>query len=137
MKPSNLIIDLRRKLPWHQRYMSHTSTAMLWAIWILLWRPLMLIMGVIGIQKPHLLDNLFYALGLGVKHGLTTLLSCAVALLLWSKFVPSKTVKKTATKSLNDYVKYFDLPEQEITQGRSQKVSTVYHDENGKIVHIE
>ncbi|OTG83803.1 poly-beta-1,6-N-acetyl-D-glucosamine biosynthesis protein PgaD [Acinetobacter sp. ANC 4648] len=137
MKPSNLIIDIRRQLPWHKRYMSNTSTAMLWAMWILLWRPLMLIVGVIGIQKPHLLDNLFYALGLGVQHGLTTLLACAVALLLWSRFVPSKMFKKTETKSLKDYVEYFDLPEQKIIQGRRQKVSTIYHDENGKITVIE
>ena len=39
MKSNNLIIDLRRQLPWHKRYVSTTTTAMMWAGWLLLWRP--------------------------------------------------------------------------------------------------
>ncbi|MDU5864724.1 MAG: poly-beta-1,6-N-acetyl-D-glucosamine biosynthesis protein PgaD, partial [Acinetobacter sp.] len=39
MKTNSLIIDLRRQLPWHKRYVSTTSTAMMWGGWLLLWRP--------------------------------------------------------------------------------------------------
>jgi poly-beta-1,6-N-acetyl-D-glucosamine biosynthesis protein PgaD len=35
---------------------------------------------------------------------------------------------------LIDYARYFDLPEHEIEQGRSQKITVVHHDELGKIV---
>ncbi len=32
MKVNSLIIDLRRQLPWHKRYFSTTTTAMMWAV---------------------------------------------------------------------------------------------------------
>ena len=43
MKTNSLIIDLRRQLPWHKRYVSTTSTAMMWGGWLLLWRPFVFI----------------------------------------------------------------------------------------------
>jgi poly-beta-1,6-N-acetyl-D-glucosamine biosynthesis protein PgaD len=40
-------------------------------------------------------------------------------------------------KQTDDYARYFDLPEHEIEQGRSQKITVVHHDELGKIVRVE
>ncbi len=137
MKSNDLIIDLRRKLPWHKRYMSNTSTAMMWACWLFLWRPIMLVVGLIGLQKPHLIHSVMHAFGVGVQHGITALIACAVALLLWSHFIPATTVKKTDVKTTQDYADFFGLSEENIQQGRLQKISTVHHDENGKIVFIE
>ncbi len=82
MKTNSLIIDLRRQLPWHKRYASTTSTAMMWAVWLLLWRPFVLIWVLAELQKTHLVHRLFSAFGLGIEHGITALIACAICLLL-------------------------------------------------------
>ncbi|EYS15363.1 poly-beta-1,6-N-acetyl-D-glucosamine biosynthesis protein PgaD [Acinetobacter baumannii 25569_7] len=40
-------------------------------------------------------------------------------------------------KQTDDYARYFDLPVQEIEQGRSQKITVVHHNEFGKIIRVE
>ena len=138
MKTNSLIIDLRRQLPW-QRYASTTSTAMMWAVWLLLWRPFVLIWVLAELQKTHLVHRLFSAFGLGIEHGITALIACAICLLLWSHVLPEHRVGGNALKAkqTDDYARYFDLPEHEIEQGRSQKITVVHHDELGKIVRVE
>ncbi|EXS35339.1 poly-beta-1,6-N-acetyl-D-glucosamine biosynthesis protein PgaD [Acinetobacter sp. 826659] len=139
MKTNSLIIDLRRQLPWHKRYASTTSTAMMWAVWLLLWRPFVLIWVLAELQKTHLVHRLFSAFGLGIEHGITALIACAICLLLWSHVLPEHRVGGNALKAkqTDDYARYFDLPEYEIEQGRSQKITVVHHDELGKIVRVE
>ncbi|EXE26729.1 MULTISPECIES: poly-beta-1,6-N-acetyl-D-glucosamine biosynthesis protein PgaD [Acinetobacter calcoaceticus/baumannii complex] len=139
MKTNSLIIDLRRQLPWHKRYTSTTSTAMMWAVWLLLWRPFVLIWVLAELQKTHLVHRLFSAFGLGIEHGITALIACAICLLLWSHVLPEHRVGGNALKAkqTDDYARYFDLSEHEIEQGRSQKITVVHHDELGKIVRVE
>lgn len=137
MKSNSLIIDVRRQLPWHMRYASGTSTAVMWAVWILLWRPVLIVAGLVSLQKHHLLQHLFGSFGLGIEHGVTGLVACTLALLLWSNFMPAKTVKKMQPKILEDYVQHFNLPVQDVEQARQNKVSTVHHDEQGKIIRID
>ena len=138
MKANSLIIDLRRQLPWHKRYASTTTTAMMWAGWLLLWRPFILVWVLVEIKKTYLAQRLVEAFGDGIEQGVTALVLCAVALLLWG-FLPAKRVHKThvVEKSLPDYARYFELSEQEIQLGRQNKVTTVHHDENGKIIRVE
>ncbi|SCC70788.1 poly-beta-1,6-N-acetyl-D-glucosamine biosynthesis protein PgaD [Acinetobacter albensis] len=133
MKSNPLIIDLRHYLPWHKRYASNTSTAILWAVWLLLWRPVLLIAGILGLQKQHV----FSAFGLGIEHGISALLLCTVILLLWSNYMPAYCVKKIAHKTIHEYGDYFNLTVQEIEYGQQQKVCVIHHDEYGKIVRIE
>lgn len=139
MKTNSLIIDLRRQLPWHKRYASTTSTAMMWAVWLLLWRPFVLIWVLAELQKTHLVHRLFSAFGLGIEHGITALIGCAICLLLWSHVLPEHRVGGNALKAkqTDDYARYFDLSEHEIEQGRSQKITVVHHDELGKIIRVE
>ncbi|ENV55496.1 MULTISPECIES: poly-beta-1,6-N-acetyl-D-glucosamine biosynthesis protein PgaD [Acinetobacter] len=137
MKSHDLIIDLRRQLPWHKRYVSMTTTAMMWGGWLLLWRPFLLVWLLVELQKTHLVHRVFSAMSLGLEHGITALIICSVSLLLWSNYIPAKSVKKIKQKDLNDYAGYFELNQQQIQLGRTQKVAIVHHDENGRITHIE
>ncbi|WP_336169496.1 poly-beta-1,6-N-acetyl-D-glucosamine biosynthesis protein PgaD [Acinetobacter sp. 161(2023)] len=139
MKTNSLIIDLRRQLPWHKRYVSTTSTAMMWGGWLLLWRPFLFIWVLAELQKTHLVHRLFSAFGVGIEHGITALIACAICLLLWSHLLPERRVAGSAldAKQTDDYSRYFDLPEQEIEQGRSQKITVVHHNEFGKIIRVE
>ena len=93
MKANSLIIDLRSQIPWQRRYFSMTTTAMMWAVWLLLWRPFILVWVLVELQKSHLAQRLMAALSHGIEHGVMALVSCAIALLLWG-FLPSKRVHK-------------------------------------------
>lgn len=137
MKNNGLIIDLRRQLPWYKRYASSTSTALMWAIWLLLWRPVLLVVGIISLEKHHVIQHVFNALGIGIGHAITALLTCSVALLFWTKFVPASKVKMTQTKTIDDYAEHFHLPVETIQQACQQKISHVHYDEQGKIIAIE
>ncbi|UTO20392.1 poly-beta-1,6-N-acetyl-D-glucosamine biosynthesis protein PgaD [Acinetobacter sp. Z1] len=138
MKANSLIIDLRRQLPWHKRYFSTTTTAMMWAGWLLLWRPFILVWVLIELQKTHIAQRLMAAFSDGIERGVVALFMCAIALLLWG-LLPAKRVHKkhAIEKTLPEYARYFELSEQEIQTGRQQKLSIVHHDENGKIIRVE
>lgn len=137
MSTNSLIIDLRSKLPWHRRYMSTTTTALLWACWFLLWRPMVALYTVIAYDKPYAMHKLFNAFWTGLQMDMITLITCAVVLCLWCKLIPSHTVKHVRRKDTMDYARYFDIPEQEIVDGRKKKITVVYHNEQGKIEHVE
>lgn len=130
----SLIIDARQDLPWYKRFFSDTSTAVMWGGWLLLWRPVLAITGLMSINHPHFFSNLLNHIGL--EHYFTGLLVCAAALLLWSA-LPSHRVKNQKTKQLNDYAKYFNLNPQVIKQGRDNQICVVHHDKHGKIIRIE
>lgn len=137
MKSNSLIIDVRHQLPWHRRYASNTSTMVMWGVWLLLWRPFILVWALIELEKSHLIHEVFHALSLGLEHALTSLAACAIALLLWSNYVPAKSIRNLKEKDLTDYARYFELDESNIHHGRTQKISTVHHDETGRITHID
>ena len=138
MKANSLIIDVRHQLPWHKRYFSTTTTAMMWGGWLLLWRPFILVWVLIELQKTHIAQRLMAAFSDGIERGVVALFICAIALLLWG-LLPAKRVHKkhAIEKTLPEYARYFELSEQEIQTGRQQKVSIVHHDENGKIIRVE
>ncbi len=81
-------------------------------------------LGIGRAAKTHLVHRLFSAFGVGIEHGITALIACAVGLLLWSHVLPERRVEGSELnmKQTDDYARYFDLPVQEIEQGRSQKL---------------
>ena len=137
MKNNALIIDLRSQMPWHKRYVSNTTTAMLWAVWLLLWRPVMIIVGILGVQKPQIVQQFVQMFTHVLENGFTALIACAISLWLWSNFVSSKSVKPTQNKTLDDYAQYFELSPSQLQQARQDQVLTVYHNAEGKIVAIK
>lgn len=134
MQTESLIINARHELPLHKRLFSDTSTAMMWAFWLLLWRPVLVITGLVGIHHPYFVHMLLGFIGL--EHYVTALLACAAALLLWS-ILPSEEVSETITKQTEDYARYFELSPATIETGRTNQICVVHHDEHGKITHIE
>ena len=137
MKTQSLIIDVRGQLPWHRRYFTTTMTAMLWAGWLLLWRPLIIGIGYLSIQKPHLVHYFFSTFAKVLENGFFALIACAVSLWLWSNFVPAKTKKEAETKSTAQYAGYFKLDTDALIQARQQKIATVHHNAEGRITKIQ
>lgn len=137
MSTQSLIIDLRQQLPWHRRYMSTTTTALLWGGWFLLWRPMLLLVTFLVYSTPYGMHKLWNAFWFGLQMDMISLLLCAGVLCLWCKLIPAHTIKQVKSKTTSDYARHFALPEQEINLCRSQKITTVYHNEQGKIIRVE
>lgn len=133
MTTESLIIDARQQLPWHRRFFSDTSTATMWVVWLLLWRPLLLVTGFMSVQHHHVLAPV---IGIDIEEYLVALFACAAALLLWSG-LPSKQVRNPRAKQTHDYAQYFDLPLESIESSRQSQICIVHHDEHGKIIRIE
>lgn len=137
MSTQSLIIDLRQQLPWHRRYASTTTTALLWGVWFLLWRPIVLLLTVVLYSKPYGVHKFWNAFWFGLQIDMILLLLCAAVLCLWCKLIPSHTVKQVKRKTTTDYARHFALPEQEIVTCRSQKITTVHHNEQGQIIRLD
>ena len=137
MKTNSLIIDVRKQLPWHRRYFSTTMTAMLWAFWLLLWRPIVILVGYLSLEKPQLVHYFFNAFAKALESGLFALIACAISLWLWSNFVPAKTKKEAEAKSTQEYAEHFNLKVDDLIHSRQQKIATVHHDADGRITYID
>lgn len=131
-----LIIDLRDQLPWRKRYISNTGTLLLWGAWLLLWRPMVVMVELIYEHKISLLDHLFDTFRLVLENGFTALVACAITLWMWSTLVSPKAKRATEPKELNDYAKYFGLNQEHLQDARKQKVVYVHHNQDGKITHL-
>lgn len=135
-KKNPLIIDLRDQLPWRKRYLSNTTTLLLWGAWLLLWRPMILVIGLIYAHKVSLLDHLFDTFRLVVENGFTALVACALSLWMWSTLVSPKSKQDAEAKKLDDYAKYFGINQAHLQDARQQKVVYVHHNEEGKITRL-
>ncbi|NHB57651.1 poly-beta-1,6-N-acetyl-D-glucosamine biosynthesis protein PgaD [Acinetobacter shaoyimingii] len=137
LKTDSIIIDLRDQIPWHKRYLSNTGTLMLWFFWILLWQPIAMALGLIEVRHQRFVDQVLDAFFTVVEHGLISIAIFAVVLWLWTHCLPSKAVKHTQAKSMQDYAEHYQIDVQSIHRARQQKIVTVYHDESGKIQRVE
>lgn len=140
--PDNLIINDRHHLRWHQRLLSNASTAVAWAGWLYLWRPIIntaswlsswssnyqpLAAKILATSNPTSLENSALAL-----------LGTSGTLLLWSR-LPARKPKTTAhqQETLLSYASHFGMAEQQILAGRAASVCVVHHDAHGRIIGIE
>jgi poly-beta-1,6-N-acetyl-D-glucosamine biosynthesis protein PgaD len=136
----DLVIDLRHLLPWHKRYVSNTTTALMWGAWLMLWRPFLLVWILIQLQKSAAVHHLLNALSISLEYGGLELLLCSVGLLLWSRFMPSASVKTEShaqPMATQQYADYFALDNQKIEQSRQHKITTVHHNAHGQIIDLE
>ena len=138
MNIQSVIIDIRHQLPWQKRYLTNTSTLMLWGAWLLLWQPLMISLGILNQHSDRNLVDQILRVFFGVlENGFIAILACALMLWLWSNFIPAKSVKYAQVKGIKDYAAHFELPAEQIHASRMNKVLTVHHNASGQIVKIE
>ena len=136
----SLIINARQHLRWHERLFSDASTAMLWGVWLWLWRPVLSTvnwLAAVGASfQPTLTKLLANGSPLNIEGGVVALVGTSGTLLLWN-LLPARKAGSPQVHTLRDYASHFQLPEQDILQGRASSVCVVHHDEQGRIVRIE
>lgn len=135
---SSLIINARHQLHWHHRLFSDASTAMLWGGWLWLWRPMMgtfnWLSGIGTSFHPALMKLLGGAINL--EGSVVMLAGTSGTLLLWN-LLPSRKAPTRDVHVLRDYARHFQLPEQEVLNGRASSICVVHHDEHGRIIRID
>jgi poly-beta-1,6-N-acetyl-D-glucosamine biosynthesis protein PgaD len=134
---NSLIINIRQQLHWYQRFFSDSSTALMWGMWLYLWRPLVVITGAHAFSKqPFLVHFVTKISPMTMGYIIVSVMCGALALLLWT-LLPARRIIPSPQKSLSDYATHFQLPEQEITAGRAANICTVHHDAYGRVIGIE
>ncbi|EPF70849.1 poly-beta-1,6-N-acetyl-D-glucosamine biosynthesis protein PgaD [Acinetobacter rudis] len=136
MKKNPLVIDLRQQLPLHKRYVSNTTTLLLWGSWLLLWRPIVIVIGLIYAHQINLLNRVLETFSSVIENGFTALVACAITLWMWSTFVSPKSKSQAEQKKVEEYAKYFGLHQKHLEETRQQKVVYVHHNREGKITHL-
>lgn len=136
IKVNPLVIDLRQSLPWHKRYVSNTSTAMMWTLWILLWRPFVLLTVLLALHQGRTVHHLCRIIGVSIEHGLLAILFCAGLLLLQKSFSRPEKIKRLSLQSNRvEHTAQASLAISVADLYRT-KIATVIHDEKGRIVEI-
>ena len=131
---NSLIIDAGQQLRWHQRLLSGSSTAMMWGVWLLLWRPVLLVSWLVSVHHPALLWHTLGATELEQYIGVLFLVT--IALLLWTT-LPAQKIANLHVRHLDDYAQHFNVSAEQIMQQREQKICTVHYDDNGMMTKID
>lgn len=137
----SLIINARDRLRWHQRLGSDVSTLVLWGVWLRLWYPVLRTLAFatteLGVHHRVVgIGHLSGASAVGLPRYAMALVGMSGSLLLWNR-LPALKVCTPELRSVGDYARHFELPEEEILGGRSARVCVVHHDAGGRIVRVE
>jgi poly-beta-1,6-N-acetyl-D-glucosamine biosynthesis protein PgaD len=138
--PDSLIINARHQMRWHQRLCSDASTAMLWGMWLWLWRPAISAVSWLGSMgsslQPALMKIMANGSAVHFESSMVALVGTSSTLLLWN-MLPSRKAKMPPVHTLRDYASHFDLAERDIISGRASSICVVHHDEHGRIIRID
>lgn len=131
-----LIINIRKQMDWQQRLFSDSSTALMWAMWLYLWRPMVVISGVHAVNTHPVLFHFVTQISPAMMSSIiAVVIFGAVGLLLWAR-LPSNRIRPMAHKTLTDYARHFQLSKQDIIAAREAQICTVYHDRHGRIIGV-
>lgn len=134
-----LIINARKQLHWHQRLLTDSATAGLWAVWLLLLRPLAGALHWLhgwGMAMRPLALNLLMV-GHNGLDAMIALSSTSGVLMLWSR-LPSRApqlVRPACPVRLAS--EHAGVDQSLVRAGQQSNICIVHHDEHGRIVHIE
>jgi poly-beta-1,6-N-acetyl-D-glucosamine biosynthesis protein PgaD len=135
----SLIINVRRELGWHRRFVCDVSTLTLWAAWAWLCRPLFgAVATLCGSRIGAHYTTAGYALSCtpaSIEYSAMVLAGAAVILLLWNQLT-ARQARRPLLARLPDYAAHFSLSLPDIERARASAVCVVHHDELGRIVRI-
>jgi len=140
-----LIIDRPDLQAWQQKAVFGALTAVFWAIWVVLWLPLVTLLGwgFFGYQfQFHMirLDGYEGFLNLLAIYALVILAMCG-ALIIWAKYnhLRFRGVDRRrgfVAPSLDELAALHMVTAATVAQWRTYSVMTVCHNDNGAITHV-
>jgi hypothetical protein len=73
---------------------------------------------------------------LSLKYSVISLIGTCALLMLWTLLPKRQVTHAHAVTTLDDYAAAFDLPSEDIADGRDSRITTVHSDEDGRIVGL-
>lgn len=141
-----LIIDRPDLQTRPQRAVFHMLTAAFWLLWVVLWLPLVTLLGwaFFGRQfHVHMvaLDGYVGFLDVLGVYALV-IVTMAVALLAWAKYNHLRfrgvdRRKGFAAPTVADVARVHAQAEEDIRRWQQQRILTVHHREDGRILHVD
>ena len=138
---TSLIINRRQDLPRSKRWGSDFFTLLLWCCWLYLWRPFFRVLWKIlhlDSGSDGLTNNIFDQINtISFTRASEMLIGTSLLLIIISRVGREHHKVNNRTYQTEDYANYFQLPKAEIEEARVSQEVTVYHDNMGRITHIE
>lgn len=138
------VINVRKQLGWRKRFLSNASTALMWSLFIYMWRPVLHMVIWFGglnawmqfLQYVGLIDSPGERISL-IGDILPSVFAASLFLMLWSRLPAVHTDAKAHPLDDADYARHFGIADASLATLRDTRISVVQHDDQGRIVGFD
>ncbi len=141
MKKRTLIINKRHEMPFSKKIGWDVVTVLLWAGWIYLWKPLIIVFYNIMTLDADV-DEISHVIfdeisAVTVEHAIIMLVATPSILFILSWLNRHVAPSEHIIYKFDEYAKYFQVDSAKLRESIDSQLITIHHDDNGHIATIE
>lgn len=140
-KKKTLIINQRHELPFSKKIGWDIVTILLWAGWIYLWKPLLIVfynIVTLDANVDEISKVIFDEISaVTVEHALLMLVATPTVLFILSWLNRHVAPSEHFIYKFDEYANYFKVDSTKLRETMDSQLITIYHDDNGHIANIE
>ncbi|MDD3475721.1 MAG: poly-beta-1,6-N-acetyl-D-glucosamine biosynthesis protein PgaD [Sulfurimonas sp.] len=141
MKKRTLIINKRNEMPFAKKIGWDIVTVLLWAGWIYLWKPLLIVfykIVTLDAEVDEISNVIFDEISaVTVEHAIIMLVATPTILFILSWLNRHVAPSVHFIYKFDEYAKYFQVDSAKLRDSIDAQLITIYHDNSGRIVDIE
>lgn len=141
MKKRTLIINKRNEMPFAKKIGWDIVTVLLWAGWIYLWKPLLIVfykIVTLDAEVDEISNVIFDEISaVTVEHAIIMLVATPTILFILSWLNRHVAPSVHFIYKFDEYAKYFQVDSAKLRESVDAQLITIYHDNSGRIVDIE
>ncbi|MFA5460476.1 MAG: poly-beta-1,6-N-acetyl-D-glucosamine biosynthesis protein PgaD [Sulfurimonas sp.] len=141
MKKRTLIINKRNEMPFAKKIGWDIVTVLLWAGWIYLWKPLLIVfykIVTLDAEVDEISNVIFDEISaVTVEHAIIMLVATPTVLFILSWLNRHVAPSVHFIYKFDEYAKYFQVDSAKLRDATDAQLITIHHDNSGRIVDIE
>ncbi|HUH42436.1 MAG TPA: poly-beta-1,6-N-acetyl-D-glucosamine biosynthesis protein PgaD [Sulfurimonas sp.] len=141
MKKRTLIINKRNEMPFAKKIGWDIVTVLLWAGWIYLWKPLLIVfykIVTLDAEVDEISNVIFDEISaVTVEHAIIMLVATPTILFILSWLNRHVAPSVHFIYKFDEYAKYFQVDSAKLRESVDAQLITINHDNSGRIVDIE
>jgi biofilm PGA synthesis protein PgaD len=141
MKKRTLIINKRNEMPFAKKIGWDIVTVLLWAGWIYLWKPLLIVfykIVTLDAEVDEISNVIFDEISaVTVEHAIIMLVATPTILFILSWLNRHVAPSVHFIYKFDEYAKYFQVDSAKLRDSIDAQLITIHHDNSGRIVDIE
>jgi poly-beta-1,6-N-acetyl-D-glucosamine biosynthesis protein PgaD len=141
MKKRTLIINKRNEMPFAKKIGWDIVTVLLWAGWIYLWKPLLIVfykIVTLDAEVDEISNVIFDEISaVTVEHAIIMLVATPTILFILSWLNRHVAPSVHFIYKFDEYAKYFQVDSAKLRDATDAQLITIHHDNSGRIVDIE